>query len=267
MVEQTVAQGLLAAQVREGRPLALRLSEALRRGVDFIGGWGSWLVIPLVVITGIDVIARKLVWGNAEGGVTGVQIWLTRHVSKLFESTLLQEMEWHFHTALFALVLGYGYIYNTHVRVDLIREKVAFRRKAWLEFLGLSLFMIPFTATVIWFAIEYTYSSFLLSEISASQVGLSHRWIIKSILVFGLIVAAVAGVAVWLQVVLVLWGDPNRRFKLMTLEWPEETGTTIEGKRRITLEDKGEIEIDIGEPVPAATIEIDAGPPPHREAR
>ena len=62
MVEQTVAQGLLAAQAREERPLALRLSEALRRGVDFIGGWGSWLVIPLVVITGIDVIARKLVW-------------------------------------------------------------------------------------------------------------------------------------------------------------------------------------------------------------
>jgi TRAP-type mannitol/chloroaromatic compound transport system permease small subunit len=250
MTEQTIVQGregaqrVRAAGRREERPLALRLSDALRQFVDFVGRWGAWLVIPLVVITGIDVIARKIVWDTAEGGVSGVQIWLTRHVSKLFESTLMQEMEWHLHTALFALVLGYGYIYNTHVRVDLIREKLDFRKKAWLEFLGLTLFMIPFTLIVIWFAIDYTYSSYLLGEISASQVGLSHRWIIKSILVFGLIVAAVAGVAVWLQVVLVLWGDPNRRFRLMTLEWPEETGSTVEGKRRVRLEDEGEIDID-----------------------
>jgi hypothetical protein len=27
------------------------------------------------------------------------------------------------------------------------------------------------------------------------------------------------------------------RFKLMTLEWPEEAGTRIEGKERIKLED------------------------------
>src|SRR5688500_15851195 len=114
MSEQTVVQGVLAAssreQLREEPPLALRISDALRQGVDLIGRWGSWLVIPLVVITGIDVIGRKIVWHTAEGGVAGMQIWLTQHVSKLFESTLMQEMEWHFHTALFALVLGYGYI-------------------------------------------------------------------------------------------------------------------------------------------------------------
>jgi TRAP-type mannitol/chloroaromatic compound transport system permease small subunit len=249
MAEQTIvegvqrARGAVAAERREERPLALRISEALRQGVDFIGRWGSWLVIPLVVITGIDVIARKLVWSTADGGVAGVQIWLTRHVSSLFGSTLMQEMEWHFHTALFALVLGYGYIYNTHVRVDLIREKLAFRKKAWLELLGVSLFMIPFTATVIWFALDYAYSSFLVHEISASQVGLSHRWIIKSILVFGLIVAVIAGIAVWLQVVLALWGDPNRRFKLMTLEWPEEAGSGVEGKQRVKLDDDDALDV------------------------
>jgi TRAP-type mannitol/chloroaromatic compound transport system permease small subunit len=266
MADQTIVQPVLPAEARDERPLVLRVSDALRGFVDSVGRWGSWLVIPLVVITGIDVVGRKLVWHTADGGVAGVQIWLTTHVSAIFGSTLMQEMEWHFHTALFALVLGYGYIYNTHVRVDLIREKLKFDKKAWIELLGVSLFMLPFTLTVIWFALDYAYSSYLLGEISASTVGLSHRWIIKTILVLGLIVAALAGIAVLLQVVLALWGDPNRRFRLMTIEWPEETGTTIEGKRRITLEAEGEIEIDIGEPVPVATIEIDAGPRPHREA-
>ena len=236
MAEQTMVDGALPVEQPEARPLLLRVSDVLRLGVDFIGRWSAWLVVPLVVITGIDVIARKIVWHTADGNVNGVQIWLTRNVSQLFESTLMQEMEWHAHTALFALVLGYGYIYNSHVRVDLIREKLQFRKKAWLELVGLSIFMLPFTLTVIWFALDYAYASWAVHEISASKVGLSHRWIIKSILVLGLIIAAVAGISIWLQVVLVLWGDPQRRFPLMTLEWPEEAGGRTEGKERVKLE-------------------------------
>jgi len=209
-------------------PTALRVSDGLRNFVDFVGRWGSWLILPLIVVTVFDVTARKLVW---------IQIWLVEHLGRIFESTLLQELEWHFHTALFALVLSYGYIYNTHVRVDLVRETLSFRKKAWLEFLGLTFFLIPYCAIVIYFAFIYAYDSWAISEISASQVGLSHRWIIKSVLVFGLVVAVIAGIAVWLQVAIVLWGPQNIRFPLMTLEWPEEEGTKIEGKERIKLED------------------------------
>ena len=218
------------------RPPVLKVSDALRSFVDFVGRWASWLIIPLVVITVFDVTARKLVW---------IQIWLVENLGRIFESTLLQELEWHVHTALFALVLGYGYIWNTHVRVDLVRESLAFRKKAWLELLGLTFFMIPYCLTVIWFAWIYAHDSFVINEISASQVGLSHRWIIKSILVFGLIVAALSGVAVWLQVAIVLWGPQNIRFPLMTLDWPEEEGEKIEGKERIKLEELEEATWDL----------------------
>ena len=220
-----------AEQVRflEGaeRPIALKVSDGLRSFVDFVGRLASWLFVPLIIITVFDVAARKLVW---------IQIWLVENLGRIFESTLLQELEWHFHTALFALVLGYGYIWNTHVRVDLIRENLAFRKKAWLELIGLTFFMIPYCLIVIWFAWIYAYDSFMIHEISASQVGLTHRWIIKSVLVVGLIIAALSGLAVWLQVAIVLWGPQNVRFPLMTLEWPEEEGTRIEGKVRIDLE-------------------------------
>jgi TRAP-type mannitol/chloroaromatic compound transport system permease small subunit len=209
------------------RPLALRLSDTLRGFVDFTGRWASWLFLPLIAITVFDVTIRKLVW---------IQLWLLENFGRIFQSTLLQELEWHFHTALFALVLGYGYIWNTHVRVDLVRENLAFRKQAWLEFLGLTFFMIPYCLIVIYFASIYAYDSWAIGEISASQVGLTHRWIIKSVLALGLVVAALAGVAVWLQVAIVLWGPQNIRFPLMTLEWPEEAGTKIEGKERIDLE-------------------------------
>ena len=235
MADESTAEQIRYLDAAE-RPPALRVSDALRSFVDFVGRWGAWLIIPLVVVTVFDVTARKLVW---------VQIWLVANISPIFGSTLLQELEWHFHTALFTLVLGYGYIWNTHVRVDLIRETLVFRKKAWLELLGLTFFMIPYCLTVIWFASIYAYDSYMINEISASQVGLSHRWIIKSVLVFGMVVAALSGVAVWLQVAIVLWGPQNIRFPLMTLEWPEEEGEKLEGKERIKLEDLEEATWDL----------------------
>ncbi|MGB8434227.1 MAG: TRAP transporter small permease subunit [Burkholderiales bacterium] len=216
---------------------ALRVSEGLRRLVDRIGRFGAWLFLPVILITVLDVIARKIVWHDATGEAHGMQIFLVNNISPIFGSTLLQELEWHFHTALFALVLGYGYIYNAHVRVDLIRENLAFRKQAWLELIGITFFLLPYCATIIWFAIDYTYASFTINEISASTVGLTHRWIIKSVLVFGLIVAAIAGIAVWLQVAVVLFAKREERFPLMTLDWPEEAGTRIEGKERVRLEE------------------------------
>jgi TRAP-type mannitol/chloroaromatic compound transport system permease small subunit len=223
------------AFVGDREPLTLRVSNGLRRFVDIVGRLGAWFIVPLVLITVVDVVARKIVWEGADGKMYGLQIWLVGQFGRPFESTVLQELEWHFHTALFALVLGFGTIYNTHVRVDLVRDHLHFRKKVWLEFLGLSLFMIPFLLTVIYFALSYTYSSYSVGEISSSTVGLTHRWIIKSVLVTGLTVATVAGIAVWLQVALLLWGRQDRRFRLMTLEWPEEEGK-IEGKERIRLE-------------------------------
>ncbi len=194
-------------------PAMVKLSLGLRRIVEVVGQYASFLIIPLIIITIFDVTARKLIW---------IQIFLVEHVSKFFESTLLQELEWHFHTGLFALVLGFGTVYNRHVRVDLVREKLQFRKQVWIEWIGTTIGMIPYTAIVIFFAFQFALESWQTSEISASQVGLTHRWIIKSILLVGLGVALTSGIAVWLQLTVILFGPRDLRFRLMTMDWPEE---------------------------------------------
>lgn len=219
-------------------PFKLRLSYWLRNVVDFIGKSASWLIVPLVIITVIDVVGRKLIWRDpVTNEVYGMQIWLINNISPFFGSTLLQELQWHLHTGLFALVLGFGYIYNTHVRVDLVRETLPFRRKAWIEFIGITIFLLPYCLITTYFALVYAFDSWQISEISNSQVGLTNRWIIKSVLAIGFVFAALAGLAVWLQMVLVLFGERGRRFELLALEWPEEAGMTIEGKRRIEIKE------------------------------
>ncbi|MEK9724401.1 MAG: TRAP transporter small permease subunit [Rhodospirillaceae bacterium] len=208
-------------------PTALQLSEKLRRFVDLMGRFGSWFLLPLILITAFDMGLRK----------TGeVQIWIVENISQYFGSTMLQEMEWHSHTIVFTLVLGYGYIWNTHVRVDLLRENLAFKKKAWLEFLGLTFFYIPFCCILAYFSAVYAYDAYLIDEGSASLVGLPHRWTIKSVLVLGILVAIIAGISVWLQVAMILFGPQNYRYPLMTIEWPEEEGSKIEGKERLDLE-------------------------------
>lgn len=247
MSDQTQADAELRPYTDADRPQKLSISEKLRGFVDQSGKWASWLIVPLVLITCFDVIIRKLTWRGDDGAlIFGVQYYLVNNVSEWFGSTLLQELQWHLHTGLFALVLAYGYIYNTHVRVDLVRETLAFRRKAWIEFLGITVFLIPFCAITTYFAFDYAYTSFVQNEISASTVGLSNRWIIKSVLVVGLLLVLFAGFAVWLQTYQVLFGDPNRRYSLMTLEWPEEQGTMIEGKKRIELDDSEPVAPTVG---------------------
>ena len=142
------------------------------------------------------------------------------------------------HTALFSLVLGYGFTHNRHVRVDLVRMHLQTKTQALIEFVGTTFFMIPYTIVVIYFCYIFTYDSYVTSEISASLVGMSHRWIIKSVLGVGLIVALLSGIAVWLQSTMVLFASKDIRFELMTLEWPEEMGEGVEGYKRMVLSDQ-----------------------------
>ena len=209
-------------------PLALRVSTMLGKLTSTIGKWGTLFLIPMVIITVWDVFQRKALKFVGDTmlaqGWTDARDWMyDNFLDKLpFQSTLLQELEWTFHVCTFTLVLGYGYIHNRHVRVDLVREKLEFRKQAWIEFFGVSLFMIPYCLIVGWFAVQYSYDAFTTSEQSASLVGLSHRWAIKSILVFGLAVAALAGFAVWLQVAFALFGPREDKFPLYVIEHEEE---------------------------------------------
>lgn len=242
------------------QPATIHIADRLRRIVDFVGGWGAWLIVPVVAITSLDVILRKASWVDDQGMINSLQLYLRGHIGGVFDSTMLQELEWHFHAALFALVLGYGVIYNTHVRIDLVRENLQFRKKVWLEFFGLTFFMIPYCAITIWFAFDYVYASYVVNEASVSTVGLSHRWLIKSTLVIGLIVAVISGISAWLQVVTILWGPKELRFPLLTLDWPE-ADAKIEGKERVKLEDEYGLRLT-DSPAPTVPVTEAAQKPP-----
>ena len=67
--------------------------------------------------------------------------------------------------------------------------------------------------------------SYIINEVSASLVGLSHRWIIKCFLPAGYFLLFLAGISVMLQLYAVLYQGATKKSskaKLMVVEWPED---------------------------------------------
>jgi TRAP-type mannitol/chloroaromatic compound transport system permease small subunit len=164
----------------------LKMSEGLRRMLESVARASAWLLVVMAAVTCFDVLARK----------TGLPVPLTK----------LQELEWHFHAALFSLWMGYGYTINAHPRVDSFTEKLTLRGKAWIELAGCLLFALPYVGLVAYYSLDFVASSYALSEQSDSTVGLRFRWFIKGIYAAGLWLVVLGILSVLARVVVFLFG-------------------------------------------------------------
>ena len=203
---------VLAMLTSAGQTTIFRISRCLDAVVIFAGKAGAWLFLPLILVIVFDVVTRR-----AEGEAWSALIWLQDGLMWVktgvedilgLTSTKLQELEWHLHAAIFALCFGFAYIANAHVRVDLIREKLKPRSQQWIELFGALLFMIPYCGLLFFIFLEYAGNAYDQGEGSSALTGLSHRWVIKAFLPFGLAIAALSAIAVLMRRLLVLFSPP-----------------------------------------------------------
>lgn len=171
----------------------LRASDAIDRLLERIAGFFGWLFVALVVVICFDILTRKI----------GYQV-------PGFGSTPIQEMEWHLHGALFLFWLGYAYVRNSHVRIDVFTANLDARKSAWLEVFGVVVFAIPYCLLATYFAYQFALVSFLQGESSDAPNGLGYRWIIKSCLVLGLVLLDLAVASVLFRKLVVLFGTPEQ---------------------------------------------------------
>jgi len=180
--------------------LLIRVSEGLDRVIVKIGKVAAWAGLALILVTIFDVVTRRFF---------------------VLGSTRLQELEWHFHVILFALCLGYAYLKDAHVRIDLVRERLSERTQWWIEIAGGLLFLLPFCAMVVWYGIDFTERSFATSEVSASATGLTHRWLIKAVIPIGFALLGLAGIAILLRKIVELFGSEEQRRLIHDIEAAE----------------------------------------------
>ena len=181
----------------------LYFSYTLESIVKFFGKIGAWLSMPLIFIIIFDIITRRFF---------------------ILGSTKLQEMEWHLHTAIFLLSLGFAYIKNSHVRIEIIREKYSSSLKSIFEILGILLFLIPYTSIIIYYGFDFVNRSFNLNEVSSALTGLSHRWIIKSFIPLGMLILLLAGFSILIKNIIYLiiqFKNNEKDLKIFFKKYPE----------------------------------------------
>ena len=195
---------VIVAARRDGRgahEFLLSASEGIGEFTVRVGKVASVLFIPMIFLIIYDVAQRQYL--DVDPGFTNTAIY------KVFTSTRLQEAQWHLHAALFLLCFGYAYVKDAHVRIELVRDRMAPRTRVWIELLGCCLFLVPYCFVIFTYGYEFAYRSWDTGEISAAQTGLSHRFIIKAFLPVGFTILALAGLSVALKCFVYLFGPKN----------------------------------------------------------
>ena len=189
----------------------LAASRVIDRFLSAIGRTAAWLLVPMMLVIIIDVVTRKFgllisvkdfFWDT---GMVGAGDF----VNTYFTSTKFQELEWHLHAALFLLCMGFGYMKNSHVRIEIVREKFNTRTKSWLEVIGIVFFIVPYTYLLFRYGFNFAERSFAMNEVSSALTGLSHRWIIKSFVPLGMVLLFIAAMGVLLRNLVFLFGPPD----------------------------------------------------------
>lgn len=172
----------------------LALSNAINAVLRIIAHIGAWFFLACIITICFDVITRKFGFQLNIGGID-------------LGSTRLQELEWHFHAMLFLTWLGYAYVKDTHVRIDVATTGLSARKQAWLEILGCLIFALPYLLVALPYAHSFLTTSFLQNESSSAPNGLPYRWIVKAFLYFGFWSVLLAVVSVMCRRIVFLFGS------------------------------------------------------------
>jgi len=163
----------------------LLMADWIKTLLEKVAFTSGWLLIVLMLVTCMDIVFRRL----------QLPIALTQ----------FQELEWHLHATIFSMWMGYNYTINAHPRVDSYTDTFGFRAKAWIEFVGVLVFALPFLVIMLDHGWTFVMQSYLQGEGSENVTGLPFRWLIKGIFYAGIWLVMLGVMSVLLRLIVVLF--------------------------------------------------------------
>lgn len=160
------------------------ISRVVDPAIRWFGSAISWFWIALMLVIVINV-AMKNFFGDGR--------------------IEFEEIQWHIYSALFMLGLSYTLTVDDHVRVDILYGSFSTRTKAWVDFFGIILFLLPFCGILIYYGIPFIVDSYNTAERSSAPAGLANRWMIKAMLVVGIALLAIAALSRMSRIIALLF--------------------------------------------------------------
>lgn len=153
----------------------------ISRLIDAINEWIGKFTYPLVLI--MVLVAVWNVLGRKLGELLGQNL----------TSNALIEIQWYLFDIIFFLGAAYTLKHNGHVRVDIFYKEWNTKQKALVNFIG-SLFLILFSAIVIYYSWNSVVNSWKIWEISPDPGGLP-RYPIKSMIIVSFVLLIIQGIS------------------------------------------------------------------------
>lgn len=162
-----------------------RLASGIECFSEYTGRLVAWLVLAMVLLICYDVAMRYLFQSG---------------------SVALQELEWHLFAIIFLLGAAYTLKHDGHVRVDMIYQARCMGKKgrAWVNILGILLFLMPFSILIIISSWPFIENSFNSGETSPDPGGLPYRFIIKSMIPLSFLLLLIQSVAMLIRCIQLL---------------------------------------------------------------
>ena len=131
---------------------------------DASGKLVAWLTLFMVIVTFIIVVMRYVF----DAGL----IWL-------------QESVIWMHAAVFMLGAAYTLRHEGHVRVDVFYRNMSQRRRAWVDTLGVLVFLLPLCGLLAVKSFDFAFTSWSMHEASRESGGLPYPVLplVKTVLV------------------------------------------------------------------------------------
>lgn len=99
----------------------------------------------------------------------------------------LEELQWHLYAVNVIFGMAYCQSVNSHIRLDLVHDKLSNRTKEWIEIIGIIVLLFPLIYVIFIHSIDFLWEAIRTNERSDSPVGLCCRWIPKGLIPIAMI--------------------------------------------------------------------------------
>jgi TRAP-type mannitol/chloroaromatic compound transport system permease small subunit len=124
----------------------------------------------------------------------------------------MQESVIYLHATLFMLAIGYTYLVDQHVRVDVLYAGWSNRRKAAVDLASILIAVLPFCALVVWASWGYAAASWQQGEGPMAYGGVPLVPALKSLIPLMAILLGLQAAAIAIRCVAVLAGAAETHF-------------------------------------------------------
>jgi TRAP-type mannitol/chloroaromatic compound transport system permease small subunit len=150
---------------------------SLSRLIDMLSSWigklTMWLILATTLISAGNAIVRKAFDISSNG---------------------LLEIQWYLFAAVFMMGAGYGFLKNSHVRIDFISSRLSDRTRNWIDVCGILFVLFPFCILLISLSWPSFMGAYQSGEMSQNAGGLI-RWPVYMLVPLGFGLLLLQGVS------------------------------------------------------------------------